>query len=297
MADLSAFGHQYLAGGFDLAVVPRWDVDFNGALRLAWGSGAPTVGFSEHCTPRKAILNRGDDRFYTKTVLDHRRVHEVEHDFLLIQALGGEVATRSASVDLTASDVAAAERFIGQAFGGRRKPVLAVAPLAEAGRKRLPLPRIAAVVRRLAQHADLDVAVIASPHEAPEAEAFAEMVGSDAISAAGRLTLRESAALIGRAALFIGLDSGPAHIAGALGTPVAVLFPNAADAPPNHVGSPARFRPWAEPSRMLVLQPERALPPCIGGCEATEPHCILQLSEEVLWPRLRDFAGPFVTRR
>jgi heptosyltransferase-3 len=40
-----------------------------------------------------------------------------------------------------------------------------------------------------------------------------------------RLTLSQLAALMERAALFVGLDTGPMHIAAAFGVPVVVLLP------------------------------------------------------------------------
>ena len=52
--DLAAFLGDVRSGAFDLALVPRWDTDFNGATRIAGLSGArQVVGFSERCTPRK----------------------------------------------------------------------------------------------------------------------------------------------------------------------------------------------------------------------------------------------------
>src|SRR5204863_1891779 len=84
---LAGFLKDYAGGTFDLALVPRWDIDFNGALKLAWASGAPrVVGFSERSTANKAVLNRGDDRFYTDVIVDHRPIHEVEHKLALIEA-------------------------------------------------------------------------------------------------------------------------------------------------------------------------------------------------------------------
>ena len=41
--------------------------------------------------------------------------------------------------------------------------------------------------------------------------------------AAGKTTLRETAALLSRARIFIGNDSGPAHLAAAVGVPLVVL--------------------------------------------------------------------------
>ena len=93
---------------------------------------------------------------------------------------------------------------------------------------------------------------------------------------------------------FVGLDSGPAHIAGALGVPTAVIFPHPRDGSPAHVGSPERFRPWGDPARIRVIQPATARSPCVDGCDADHPHCILQLDVETLWRELRDFIAGFV---
>jgi len=48
--------------------------------------------------------------------------------------------------------------------------------------------------------------------------------GRPAVNACGTLTLRQSAALIGRAALLVTNDSAPLHLATAMGTPVVALF-------------------------------------------------------------------------
>ncbi len=48
--------------------------------------------------------------------------------------------------------------------------------------------------------------------------------GREAVNACGRLTLRESAALIGRASALVTNDSAPLHLATAMATPVVALF-------------------------------------------------------------------------
>jgi heptosyltransferase-3 len=290
---LAGFLKDYAGGTFDLALVPRWDIDFNGALKLAWASGAPrVVGFSERSTANKAVLNRGDDRFYTDVILDHRPVHEVEHKLALIEAIGGRVASRAAKLDLAMGDIAEADRFIGESFG--EQPFLALAPFA-AGRRGYPTERLVPVVRRLMDEFGLGVLVVGTTLHAREAGAVAKRLGG--VSAAGRLTLRQSAAAIGRATVLIGMDSAPAHMAAALGTPVAVLSCHPAGGSPHHFNSPARFRPWGDPSRILIIQPPEASSPCSDACESDEPHCILGISKAMLWPLLRDFAGRFAPVR
>jgi heptosyltransferase-2 len=56
-------------------------------------------------------------------------------------------------------------------------------------------------------------------------EEIVRAVGSHgALNACGRLTLRQSAALIGRAALLVTNDSAPLHLATAMGTPIVSIF-------------------------------------------------------------------------
>ena len=56
------------------------------------------------------------------------------------------------------------------------------------------------------------------------AEGWRANGGGPVVNLCGRLTPRESAAAIARARLFVGHDSGPMHLAAAVGTPVVAIF-------------------------------------------------------------------------
>lgn len=71
------------------------------------------------------------------------------------------------------------------------------------------------------------------------------------VSFAGRLSLEQSAAVIRNAALFVGCDSGPAHLATCLGTPSVTLF------------GPSDAGKWADSNELH--QVVQSLPPC-GPC-------------------------------
>lgn len=71
------------------------------------------------------------------------------------------------------------------------------------------------------------------------------------VSFAGRLSLEQSAAVIKNAALFVGCDSGPAHLATCLGTPSVALF------------GPSDARKWAASNELH--QVVQSLSPC-GPC-------------------------------
>jgi heptosyltransferase-3 len=287
--ELATFRRDYQGQRFDLALVPRWDADFNGALQVAFGSRAPAIiGFSECSATRRGILNRGDDRFYSHAIVDRRLVHEADRDLALIEALGGQVTAVPVRADFTAADANEADRFLNSARV-RANRFLVVAPFGSKARSTLPAARLARIVRRLAKVFDLGLVVIGGPREADRAAAFTRDVGHNAVSAAGILGMRPSAALIARAGAFIGMDSGPAHIAAAVGTPVAVLSCHPVGGVPDHANAPERFAPRGSAGVVVVIRPARATAPCRGGCTADEAHCILALDETVLWPQLADF--------
>jgi heptosyltransferase-3 len=73
---------------------------------------------------------------------------------------------------------------------------------------------------------------------------------------AGRLTLRELAALTSRARLFVGVDSAPMHVAAAMGTPVVALFGPSGE---------KEWGPWRVANR--VVTSDHPCRPCgLDGC-------------------------------
>lgn len=86
------------------------------------------------------------------------------------------------------------------------------------------------------------------------------------------LTLPEITALASQARVFVGNDSGIAHIAAAVGTPTVVIFGSS---------NIAHWRPWTDAPNEIVYEP---LPcqPCAGyTCEVFgEPKCILSVRPE-----------------
>ena len=68
----------------------------------------------------------------------------------------------------------------------------------------------------------------------------------------GRLSVRRTTALLERADLYIGADSGPAHLAGSVGTISVILF--------SGTNLPRQWRPWSR--RSLVLRKRVACGPC-----------------------------------
>jgi heptosyltransferase-2/heptosyltransferase-3 len=107
-----------------------------------------------------------------------------------------------------------------------------------------------------------------------EAETLAKVVGSSRVSIFpfDNLSLPQITALAARAEIFVGNDSGIAHIAAAVGTPTVVIF-----------GSSNRdhWRPWTDAPNEIVFE-KFDCQPCPGyRCEVYgHPKCIESVSME-----------------
>lgn len=133
-----------------------------------------------------------------------------------------------------------------------------------------PPERAAALIDALEARGDR-VVLTAAPDEQELAlvAAIRRQVTAPFTDLAGKLTLKQLAALTASARLFIGVDSAPTHIAAAVHTPVVVLF---------GPSSEIEWGPWQVPNR-IVVSAEHACRPCgndgCGGGKVSE--CITRL--------------------
>ena len=120
------------------------------------------------------------------------------------------------------------DRVAGIALGAAGN-VLAIAPVAARPDKTWPLARFAELARRVCAPggpcAGWTVAVIVGPGEDAVTEQFRALIpGLNMVAVADQPDLLRVAAILKRCRLFIGNDSGIAHLAAAVGTPTLALF-------------------------------------------------------------------------
>jgi len=128
------------------------------------------------------------------------------------------------------------------------------------------------------------IGLLGAGREEAVARVIAEQagLGERVVVLAGRKTLRQVAGLIGRARLFVGGDSGLAHLAVALDVPTVVMF------------GPSDARKWGvQGGRHAVVRKARACSPCfifgyhkfcrsIACMADIEPEQVLEACRRVL---------------
>jgi heptosyltransferase-2 len=132
----------------------------------------------------------------------------------------GEPAPKVAPLSLA---VSAAEHAAADAIIPPGAPLLLVNPGANRTDKRWPAGRFAAAARAVAAAHGLRIAVTGSPGEAALVNEVAGQCGAIDLVSRG-ITLSALKGVMTRSALLLCNDTGPRHIAAALGTPCVALF-------------------------------------------------------------------------
>jgi predicted lipopolysaccharide heptosyltransferase III len=200
-----------------------------------------------------------------------QRLHAVERVFALLYSFGlppGEIPPARLVVSPAArSAVAQKLAARGLRAGGR---YAVCHPAANFFTKEWPFERWAQFARGLESEHGLATVFTGGPGEGAKLDAVARAAGKTLVRLEA-LPLPELAALVEGAALFVGNDSGPAHVAAALGRPTVVLF-GSSDA--------VAWGPWSANS--AIVQNHFDCNPCRGDrCYAfAEPRCILSITLE-----------------
>jgi lipopolysaccharide heptosyltransferase II len=172
----------------------------------------------------------------------HVRIrHEVERQLDLVAEVGARPSSDRLSMHVPWDAVARVRRRL-LSLGlpaGRRWLVLH--PGATAASRRYPPESFAAVIRTAVLEDGYSVVLTGDPSEAPLAATIATLAGVPIYSLVGTLTIEELAALVNLAPLLVSNNTGPVHMAAALGTPVVDLY---ALTNPQHT-------PWRVASRVL----------------------------------------------
>lgn len=228
LADDLRLARRLRAERFDLVL------DFHGGPRSAWlarASGAPArVGY--------AIAGR--EWMYTQVVPRSRELlprHSVQNQWDLLQAAVPEVGEPDRDRDPVAMGVhadAAARVAARWTAAGLRDHDEVVVVHVSAGNpfRRWPAESFAALAAGLAAARSTRRIILTSgPSEAEAAarigEAARRQIGpafASRVVEFGDLTLAELHALVARASLFVGGDSGPLHVAATTATPIVALF-------------------------------------------------------------------------
>jgi predicted lipopolysaccharide heptosyltransferase III len=199
-------------------------------------------------------------------------LHSVEQQLALIGWTGVPVTdrppTRLAVTESALLSVSAKLRAAG--LEDQDEPFAVIHPAAAFDTKRWATKNFAGVAEELTARGLITVAIV-SPKEKQVLESLITQTSARIVGLSD-LSLPEVTALTSRARLFVGNDSGIAHIAAAAGAPCVVIFGSS---------NVAHWRPWTTNPNEVVRE-EMSCQPCHGYfcAEFEKPECILRIPVE-----------------
>lgn len=258
---------------FDTALLFRDDHWWGAALALL--AGIPRrIG---HATPNTAQL-------LSDALPWHPDAHVSAQALAVVAALAGDGRVAGSApiryptrLHISAEDHAWAQAWLAE-HGVSGDVQLVVIHPGTGGPTKLWLPaRWVELAQLLATRPNTRILIGGGPGEEPLVAEIAHQLAHPVLTLAGTASLGRYVALLSHAALVIGVDSGPLHLAVSQGVPTIHLF-----GPSN----PARFGPWGDPARHRVIRAGIECSPCgvFATCprNTNPPECMARIMVEDL---------------
>lgn len=257
---------------FDLAV------DLQGLLR----TGVMTFATRARARIGLASAREGATWFYTHHIDDQSLVnslrewttlHAVDRYWRVAEALGAGDTDKVFHVPL-AND---ARHWARSLLQHKPRPWIAVGVGARWLTKRWPPEHFATLTQRALDNLGGTAIFVGAPDEAALAEQAATRIRGNIINVAGQTTLPQLAALLAEVDVMIANDTGPLHLAVALGRPVVAPYTCTQVASTGPYGQSGRGVETAVWCRGSYLK----------KCDRLE--CMMELTPDRLWPPLHQF--------
>lgn len=218
-----------------------------------------------------STAREGAGWFYTDTVRvpDPQSIHAVDRYWLVAETLGVGHLPKVFHVPLDPAALQWADELLKQ----RSRPWLVVAPGSRWLTKRWPPEHFAELLTRVRTRVGGSALLVGAADEAALTRQVAVALPEDSLDLAGQTSLPQLAALLSRADVVLSNDSGPLHLAAALGRPVVA---------PYTCTSIRRHGPYGQSGAVATSV----------GCAASYRRrcgrldCMTELTPDRLWPVL-----------
>jgi lipopolysaccharide heptosyltransferase II len=251
---------------YDLAI--NFEPDIRSHLLLALSGARRRAGF----------VGGGGGALLTRALDYDPRAHTAANAVRLVEHAFGAPAPRAEPPPLRLPDAARREAaaLLGALAARAAGPLVGVHPCGGRPIKQWDADRFGDVAARLARERHATIVLTGADADRPIADAVRAALppGAPLVDLVGRADLERLAAVLARLDLLVTGDTGPMHLASAVGTPVVAIF---------GPSDPARYAPLGSPARIVRIDlacspcnrirrpPERCVghtPDCLRGVEA-----------------------------
>jgi heptosyltransferase-2 len=199
---------------YDLGVL--FPNSFESALWFFLGRVRTRLGY-QRCG-RGILLNR-------KVIADGKSGHQVYHYLNLVKSLGSFETDSTPSVRIPEELRLWANKLLQGSGAVIGSPVIGINPGSTYGKAKCwPSDRFSELIRLLRERLGAHIIIFGSPAERALAESLYRGTRRSVLNLAGETTVMQLAALAARCNAFVSNDTGPMHVACAVGTAVVAII-------------------------------------------------------------------------
>ena len=194
-------------------------------------------------------------------------IHETTRNLDILKQAGIPTPTQTTTFSVTAEDERWASNFLTAHQIDREELLIAIHPGSPIPLKRWMPERYAELADWLTARKRAKILFVGVKDETPIITEIQRLMRAESINIAGKTTLTQLASILHICNVFIGNDSGPMHLAAAVGTPTIGLY---------GPGDPTRFGPVGTKCR--TIQSKTDCPPCRGTtCRFGKDGCMSKI--------------------
>ncbi len=212
------------ASGIISAIREARSLKFDTVIDLQGLFRSGIITFLSGAEERIGFLNAREfaHLFYNRKVeVPSNRMHAVDRYMMTVAKGEGRLKF---PLYINIEDAEWVKQFLLENNLNDKKPLIAINPSARWVKKRWPAASYSALINQLIKELKAGIIIVGSKDDIPIAEEITSHVNERICIATGKTSIKRLSALLEKVNLLITNDSGPMHIAAALGTPVAALF-------------------------------------------------------------------------
>lgn len=232
-ADLSLLGKRLAAHRFDLAIDLRKHPETRQILRVTGARYLAGFDYEQHFPWLDVALDWAPDPPYARDrmISPTPRRQSAGHDLInLVDAVATSCGSAGAAIAVpSAAPLRLPEAEQRRLFGRR---VVCIHPAAGDDMKQWPPEHFAELIDLMVERDTVNIALIGGGGDRPVADRILKLVrhGRAVFDLVGRFDLSDLPIFMSRCALFVGNDSGPKHLAAAVGLPTVGIHSGHIDA-------------------------------------------------------------------
>ena len=264
---------------FDVALNPKYSREPLTDELLYCSGAKERIAFEGNLGSIDARTKTANNAYCTRIIPSRPGIiTEVERNREFVEQLTGRKPSVEESLPwITLSDTQmneARQLLLSEGFDPKVEQLVAIFPGAANAIRMWPAERFAVLANRIAETYKVHILICGAPSDRATQEAVASRVSAPVVRLAGKTDLTQLAAILKYSALYIGNETGPLHLAAAVGTPTLCILGG------GHFG---RFYPYGDLTRHRMTFQKMDCYLCDWRCIYDTVRCVQEISCEDVW--------------